>query len=69
MRGFVDLTNHRSSNDGFTPFGRFFLALLALAVATSIVLSVTIGPPASTVAWVMLGVLGIILFGLPTRRR
>jgi hypothetical protein len=63
------MASHRSSNDGFTPFGRLFLAILVLLVAAPILLSVTVGPPVSTVAWVMLGVVGLILFGLPNRRR
>jgi len=63
------VTSRRSSNDGFTPLGRLFVAALVVAVAIPIVLSVTVGPPVATVAWVILGVIGIILFGPPIRRR
>jgi hypothetical protein len=51
------------------PFGRLVVAVLVVVAATPIVLSVTVGPPASTVAWAILGVAGIVLFGLPIRRR
>ena len=45
------------------------MAVLVVVAATPIVLSITVGPPASTVAWVIFGVIGVILFGLPIRLR